>query len=85
MGILVFLTTLALAWGSILPIITCRYDFLIGKRRYLRTRHDCWNHRRNRFLHTSNSRSNNNTNQSQNQEEIDLRDLSNHGDSDEQA
>ena len=38
--ILAFLTILALAWGFILTIITCRYVFLIGKRRFLRTIHD---------------------------------------------
>ena len=39
-GILAFLTVLALAWGFILTIITCRYAFLIGKRKYSRTIHD---------------------------------------------
>ena len=36
-GILAFLTILALAWGFILTMITCRYALLIGKRRYSRS------------------------------------------------
>ena len=84
-GILAFLTILALAWGFILTIVTCRYAFLIGKRRYSRALHDRWNHYRNRFLHASNSRSNNHADQPQNQEAIELRDLSDCGASDEQA
>ena len=80
-GILAFLTILALAWGFILTIVTCRCAFLIGKRRYSRAPHDRWNHYRNRFLHASN----NHADQPQNQEAIELRDLSNCGASNEQA
>ena len=84
-GILAFLTVLALAWGFILTIVTCRYAFLIGKRRYSRALHNRWNHYHNSFLHASNSRSNNHADQPQNQEAIELRDLSDCGASDEQA
>ena len=84
-GILAFLTILALAWGFILTIVTCRYAFLIGKRRYSRAPHDRWNHYRNRFLHANHSRSSNDADQPQNQEAIELRDLSDCGASDEQA
>ena len=84
-GILAFLTILALAWGFFFTIITCRCAFLIGKHRYSRTIHDRWNHCRNRILHASNSRSNNHKDQTQNQEAIELRNLSDHVASDEQA
>ena len=84
-GILAFHTILALAWGFILTIVTCRYAFLIGKRRYSRSLHHRWNHYRNRFLHAGNSRSNNHADRPQNQEAIELRDLSDCGVSDEQA
>ena len=84
-GILAFLTILALTWGFILTIVTCRYAFLIGKRRYSRALHNRWNHYRNSFLHTSNSCSNNHADQPQYQEAIELRDLSDCGASDEQA